>query len=209
MTLTIDPDGSFLWEERDDACAPVRIGSGVLWVAGAQLVMLFETFDGVAPWPVIDQFGWDADAPFLIRAGYAPVLGHIAITAPPDLRVSLPWASRGYARTVGGTTALDVWVSETELWDVPPGEMVADIIARDRHTLDIVAGPTASYTFQRWWYDGGVQTADPTIFANFAYSDDMVGNLVLDGDAYTYVGARLASFEPGDNFQIDAPTICP
>lgn len=209
MSLTIAPDGTFVWEELDAMCGDVREGTGWLWVAGAQLVMLFDTYDGVAPWPVMDQFGWDAQPPFLLRAGYAPVLGHIAITAPPDLRVALPWASRGYARTVGGTTALDIWVAETELWAVAPGADAADIVARDRHTLDIIAGPTATRTFQRWWYENGVQMADPAVVDNPPYADDMVGNLVLDGEAFTYVGTRMASYEPGDNFQLDAPSTCP
>ena len=209
MSLTIDADGAFVWEELDDACLLVREGTGVLWVAGAQLVMLFETFTGNAPWDVMTQFGWDAEAPFLIRAGYAPVLGHIAVTITPEMRVSAPWNSHGYARTLGGTTALDIWIAETELWDAAPGETTADIVARDRYTLDIVAGPNATLTYNRWWYENGVQTAEPASVQMVPYTDDMVGNLIVAGGAYTYVGARLASFEPGDNFQIDAPTSCP
>lgn len=209
MSLTIAADGSFVWEELDSTCMLVRDGSGMLWVAGAQLVMLFETFTGPAPWDVMSEFGWDAEAPFLIRAGYAPVLGHIAVTVTPQMRVTEPWNSLGYARTVGGTTGLDVWVAETELWDVAPGEMVADIVARDRTTLDVIAGPTATRTYNRWWYENGIQTAEPAVVDVLPYTDDMVGNLTLDGDAFTYVGARMASFEPGDNFQLDAPTTCP
>ena len=209
MSLTIDENGAFVWEELDDFCMTVRLGTGVLWVAGSQLVMLFETFTDPAPWDVATQFGWDAEAPFLIRASYGPVLGHIAVTITPQMRVSAPWNSLGVARTVGGTTALDIWVGESELWDVPPGETVADIIARDRYTLDVVAGPTATLTYNRWWYEGGIQTAEPAVVEVLPYTDDMVGHLTLDGEAFTYLGARMASFEPGDNFQLDAPSACP
>jgi len=209
MSLTINADGTFVWSERDAGCALVRQGTGVLWVMGFQLAMLFETYDGVAPWPVGDMFGWDAAPPFLLRAGYAPVLGHLAISAPEDLRVALPWASRGYARTLGGVTAVDNWVSETELWAVAPGDLNATIISRDRHTLEVEPDVNALYVFQRWWYDDGVQTADPAVFDGRPYTDDMAGHLDLEGQPYTYLGTRMASFAPGDNFQLGAPTACP
>ena len=210
MSLTIDLDGSFVWTERDAACMVVREGTGTLWVSGVQLVMLFETFTGNAPWDVASEFGWDSTAPFLIRAGYAPVIGHIAITVTPEMRISAPWNSYGYTRTVGGTTVADVWVTETELWDVPPGDLVASIVARDRYTLDSLAVPgTAVRAYTRWWYEDGIQTAEPTVFENHPYTDDMAGNATFSGDAYTYVGNRMASWEPGDNFELDAPTACP
>jgi len=210
MSLTINPDGSFVWTEQDDTCTTVREGTGVLWVTGVQLVMLFETFTGNAPWDVASQFGWDATAPFLIRAGYAPAIGHIAITVTPEMRVTVPWSSYGYTRTVGGTTVADVWVTETELWDVVPGDLVATIVARDRYTLDSLAVPgTAVRAYTRWWYEDGVQTAEPTVFENQPYTDDMAGNATFSGDAYVYVGNRMASWEPGDNFELDAPTTCP
>lgn len=208
MTLSVFPDGEFEWVEHDGDCIIVREATGALWVTGGSLVMLFDTFTGVAPWPVMDQFGFDSEAPFLIRFGYAPVLGHIALTGPPDLRVGAPWASRGYRRTVGGATAVDVWVTEAELWDVEPGNTEATIIVRDRYTLDIGAGPDATLTHNRWWYDGGVQITDPPEVSMLPFMDDGLANLTLDGAPYVYLSDSMASYAPGDNFQVGAPSAC-
>ena len=208
MTLSVFPDGEFEWVEHDGDCIVVREATGALWVSGGSLVMLFDTFTGVAPWPVMDQFGFDSEAPFLIRFGYAPVLGHIALTGPPDLRVGAPWNSRGYRRTVGGATAVDVWVTEAELWDVQPGDTDASIIVRDRYTLDIGAGPDATLTHNRWWYDHGVQITDPPEISMLPFMDDGLANLTLDGAPFVYLSDAMASYAPGDNFQIGAPSAC-
>ncbi|MEM6989565.1 MAG: hypothetical protein AAF721_03685 [Myxococcota bacterium] len=208
MRLSIGADGSFVWTEFDAVCAVEREGTGSLWVSGAALVMLFETFTDRAPWDVVGHFGWESNAPFLIRAGYAPVLGHVAVTVTPEMRVALPWASRGYRRTVGGSTGEDVWVAETELWDVVPGDATATIIARDRHTLT-VANDDAWHVISHWWYSDGEQTADPTEYYLHAYTDDLAGNLTVGGQPYVYVGGAMASYAPGENFQLGASSSCP
>ena len=207
LSLSIDAAGKFEWIEYDDACVTIREGTGVLWVNGAALVMLFQSFTDTAPWDVQSRFGWDAQAPFLIRAGYAPVLGHIAITAPAAMRIAAPWGSLGYTRTVGGTTAEDVWVAESELWAIPPGKSQAELVARDRHELAIADGD-AWHVIYHLWFEDGEQIADPTEYYLESYSDGGLGYVTVDGEDYVYVGSSMASWEPGDNFQKNAPGAC-
>ncbi|MBL4683887.1 MAG: hypothetical protein JKY37_04805 [Nannocystaceae bacterium] len=209
MALEITDQGRIRWREYDEGCATTQSGAGWVWVEGSQLVFLFGNWNGPAPWPVQAKYGWDAEAPFMIRAGYAPALGHIGLTLPPPIREAEPWAGQGYTRTVGGTTAQDIWIAETELWAIAPGAQQSDIVVRDRSTLDFLSQPGAAVsTANRWWFSGGQADAEPAASWLSTYVDDGVGNVAVAGTPHVYLGGRLANFSPGNNFLLGGEVFC-
>lgn len=208
MALEITAEGRFGWREYDDACGLTQSGSGWIWVEGAQMVMLFGDWTGPAPWPVGAKYGWDAEVPFMVRAGYAPVLGHIGLTLPPAVREALPWRGRGYTRTVGGTTVRDVWIAETELWDIAPGSDVADIVVRDRTTIDAMEPPSATETFNRWWFQQGEIDPEVPVTTQLQVTDDGLGNAAFDGASHVYLSNKMGTFSVGDNFVLGGGILC-
>ncbi|MEM6992284.1 MAG: hypothetical protein AAF721_17365 [Myxococcota bacterium] len=208
MVLDITAEGRFRWREYDDACALSQAGAGWIWVEGSQLVFLVGNWIGPAPWPVAAKYGWTAEAPFLIRAGYAPILGHIGLFAPPAIREAQPWAGRGFVRSVGGATAQDIWISETELWAVAPEAEAADIVVRDRSTLDMSTVGIAESTFRRWWFQDGQIDGDIPVSGQLGTIDDGVGNVLVGGAHHVYVGNGMATFAAGDVFALGGEILC-
>jgi hypothetical protein len=208
MMLEIAGDGSFSWTERDDACAAVRSGTGVLWVEFPQIVALFDAWDDEAPWDVEAHLGFSVVAPFLVRFGYAPVGGQLGLSGPPPLRVAMPWQSRGYARIDAGAGAAGTWVSEVELWAIPPGSGDATILVRDRYTVVLAPGQDAQITAQQWWYDDGVQSGGTPQPSGAAWSDDGLGNAWIGGAPYAYLNASMLTMAVGDRFNVYATPPC-
>lgn len=208
MAFEVTDAGIFYWREYDDACALSRSAAGWIWVDGSRLVLLFDSWSGNAPWPIMAKFGYDVQAPFLIDAAYAPVIGQIGLSLPPAARVATPWTGRGFTRTVGGGTAQDVWVSETELWAIPPGDDVADILVRDRHTLDTSASAVADTSFRRYWFEGGQIDPELPVTGQVPYQDDGLGNATIDGNRHVYLGNKMATYAPGASFKLDGEILC-
>ena len=208
MAFEVTDTGIFYWREYDDACQLTQHAAGWVWIDGSRLVLLFDSWVGSAPWPVMAKYGYDVEAPFLVNAAYAPIIGQIGLTLPPAARIAEPWTGRGYARTVGGDTAQDVWVSETELWAIPPGDDVADIVVRDRHTLDMSEPVVADTTFRRYWFEGGIIDPELPVAGQLPYQDDGLGNATIDGSRHVYLGNKMATYAPGASLKLDGVILC-
>ena len=209
QALEITAEGRFEWREYNDVCDLTQHGAGWIWVEGSQLVMVFGQWDGPAPWPVQAKYGWDAEAPFMLRVGYAPVLGRLGLTLPPGIREAVAWTGRGFTRTVGGGNATDVWVAEVELWAVTPGYIESDIVVRDRTTFDMsLPGTTGTATFNRWWFEDG--EIDPEVPSQWPLSffDDDLGHVEINGNDHVYLGNKMSTWEPGDNFLLGGDILC-
>ena len=209
QAFEITAEGRFEWREYNDVCDLTQHGAGWIWVEGSQLVMVFGQWDGPAPWPVQAKYGWDAEAPFMLRVGYAPVLGHLGLTLPPGIREAVAWTGRGYTRTVGGSSATDTWVAEVELWAVTPGYIESDIVVRDRTTFDMsLPGTTGTATFNRWWFQDG--EIDPEVPSQWPLSffDDDLGHVEINGNDHVYLGNKMSTWEPGDNFLLGGDILC-
>jgi hypothetical protein len=137
--LEIDEAGDFLWVETSADCSEQTVASGYLWVAGSQLVMHVEQWEGGLPWdtePVMDEV---YPAPFRMQLSFSLQGDYLAIAGPAGLTDTTPYTGESFIRqSTDGSYLGGVWRGEAELHAIRPGQSEAVVIVRDvfEATLD-------------------------------------------------------------------------